>query len=304
MSDATFTIASDALTVRVAALGAQMLSITDARGAEWMTDADPAFWTGHAPILFPIVGEVAGGVIRLGGREYPLERHGFARRRVFAVVEQAEDAITLRLADDEATRAVYPFAFQLDLAFRVAGTEVTFAATVRNTGDEPMPFSIGFHPALAWPLPGGGDKLAHRIVFQKREPGPIRRLDSEGLLRAYEDTNVGEDGVLALRPILFEADAMIWDQLASRALTYEGEAGDGASAPAIDVAFPDCPMLGLWQKPGASFLCIEPWAGIADPAGFRGDFRDKPGVMELPPGEVREFAVSLTIRPATAMEEE
>lgn len=297
-----FAIASEALTVRVAALGAEMLAITDASGAEWMTDADPAFWTGHAPILFPIVGEVAGGAIRLDGREFRLERHGFARQREFAVVDQAADAITLRLTDDAATRAVYPFAFQLDLAFRVAGAVVTMTATVRNTGVAALPFSLGFHPAFAWPLPGGGAKTAHRIAFDKREPGPIRRLDRDGLLRAYEDTNVGEDGVLALRPVLFEADAMIWDQLASRALTYEGAGSETATAPAIDVAFADCPMLGLWQKPGADFLCIEPWAGIADPAGFDGDFRAKPGVLELPPGEARAFTVDLTIRSAAPIE--
>lgn len=299
-----FTIASDRLTVRIAALGAEMRSIRDASGAEWMTDADPAFWAGHAPILFPIVGEVAGGAIRLDGQDYPLARHGFARRQEFAVVAQASDAITLRLTDDAATRAVYPFAFELDLHYAVDGAGLSMAATVRNTGDAAMPFSIGFHPGFAWPLPGGGDKHAHRVIFAKREPGPIRRLDADGLVRAYEDTKVGEDGVLDLRESLFEADAMIWDQPTSRALCYEGGAADGMTAPAIDLAYPDCPMLGIWQKPGANFICLEPWAGIADPAGFTGDFRDKPGVMELAPGAARAFPVSITIRPATSAKED
>lgn len=299
----TFTIASDELTVRIAALGAEMLSITDASGAEWMTDADPSFWTGHAPILFPIVGELAGGVLRLHGVQYPLARHGFARKRDFAVVEEGAGELVLRLSDDEATRAVYPFAFDLDLHYAVEGATLSIAAIVHNKGDEPMPFSIGFHPGFAWPLPGGGAKLKHRIVFDKREPGPIRRLDADGLLRAYEETNVGEDGVLTLRPILFESDAMIWDQPASRALTYEGEATDGMRAAAIAMAYPDCPMLGIWQKPGANFICLEPWAGIADPAGFDGDFRTKPGVMELAPGEDRTFAVAITIRPAAPLSE-
>lgn len=298
------TIGSDELTVRIAALGAEVLSIRDASGAEWMTDADPAFWSGHAPILFPIVGEVAGGVIRLDGREYPLERHGFARRQDFAVVGQASDAITMRLSDDDATRAAYPFAFELDLRYAVAGATLTMTATVRNTGDAAMPFSIGFHPGFAWPLPGGGAKHAHRVTFAKREPGPIRRLDADGLVRAYEDTKVGEDGVLHLRESLFDADAMIWDQPTSRALTYEGGTTEGLTAPAVDLAYPDCPMLGIWQKPGANFICLEPWAGIADPSGFASDFREKPGVMELAPGEARDFAVSITIRPAAIMKED
>lgn len=299
----TFTIASDDLTVRIAALGAELLSITDASGAEWMTDGDPAFWSGHAPILFPIVGELAGGVMRLDGREYALTRHGFARRREFDLVEQGEGHVALRLSDDEATREVYPFAFDLELHYAVEGETLSIAAIVRNTGEAVMPFSIGFHPGFAWPLPGGGEKLKHRIVFDKREPGPIRRLDADGLIRAYEETNVGEDGALTLRPILFEADAMIWDQPASRALTYEGEASEGLRPAAIAMAYPDCPMLGIWQKQGADFICIEPWAGIADPAGFDGDFRSKPGVMELAPGEDRSFALAITIRPAAPLTE-
>lgn len=300
----TFIIASDELTVRIAALGAEMLSITDASGAEWMTDADPAFWSGHAPILFPIVGELAGGVLRLDGVEYPLARHGFARKSEFVCEEHEPYGwVRFRLSDNEATRKVYPFAFDLELYYAVEGKSLSIAAIVRNKGDEAMPFSIGFHPGFAWPLPGGGAKLKHRVVFDKREPGPIRRLDADGLLRAYEETNVGEDGGLTLRPILFENDAMIWDQPASRALTYEGETTEGMRAAAIAMAYPDCPMLGIWQKPGADFICLEPWAGIADPAGFDGDFRTKPGVMELPPGEDRTFAVAITIRPAAPLSE-
>lgn len=295
----TYTIASQALTVRIASLGAELQSITDASGAEWMTDGDPAFWSGRAPILFPIVGEVANGVIRLDGQEYPLARHGFARRREFVCEEHEQNGwVRFRLSDDAETRAAYPFAFDLELLYAVDGQMLTVTATVRNRGDAVMPFSIGFHPGFAWPLPGGGDKSQHRVIFEKREPGPIRRLDEDGLLRAYEDTPVGEDGVLSLRPELFDADAMIWDRPASRNLVYEGEASDGMTAPAIDLSFPDCPMLGIWQKPGAEFICLEPWAGHADPAGFEGDFRAKPGVMEIAPGEERSFMMAVTVRPA------
>ena len=49
---------------------------------------------------------------------------------------------------------------------------------------------------------------------------------------------------------LFAADALIWDDLASRALSYGADGGSW-----LDIAFPDTPMLGLWQKPGANYLC-------------------------------------------------
>ena len=299
-----FTIGSGDLNARISSLGAELVSLADASGAEWMTDGDPAVWSGRAPILFPIVGELAGGSLRLDGEEYALARHGFARRREFVCEEHDPDgAVRLRLFDDAETRAVYPFAFELELAYRIEAMTLTMTATVRNRGEGAMPFSIGFHPGFAWPLPGGGAKLAHRVVFAEREDGPIRRLDADGLLCAFEDTPV-RNGTLRLHHGLFGADAMIWDRLASRSLRYEGEMpeGRGARPAALDMAFPDCPMLGIWQKPGAGFVCLEPWAGVADPAGFRGHFRDKPGIMTLEPGAGRSFAVTMTVRPAKAGE--
>lgn len=287
------TIASDALTARINPLGAELCSLTDAHGREYMTDADPAFWTGHAPILFPIVGGLAGGVYRLDGREYALSRHGFARRSDFAVVEQRGAVVRFRLTDSAETRAVYPFAFELELAFRLGGARLEIEATVRNPGEAVLPFALGFHPAFAWPLPGGGEKLGHTIVFAHEEPAAVRLLDGEGLVAASEPSPIERD-TLALDPALFARDALIWDQLASRSLDYRGEQG----SPSLHIDFPDTPYLGIWQKPGANFICIEPWQGHADDAGFTGQFRDKPGMVLLSPREVRSFRVDVTVTPA------
>jgi len=303
MSEAV-AIGSGKLTARISPLGAELVSITDASGAEWMTDGNPEFWTGRSPILFPIVGELAGGKLRLDGAEYDLARHGFARKRVFVCEEHEPGGwVRLRLSDDEQTRAVYPYPFDLELFYEIEDTTLAMTATVRNTGNSAMPFSIGFHPGFAWPLPGGGDKQDHSVRFIEREGGPIRRLDGDGLLCFYEDTPV-VDRRIALHSGLFRADALIWDRLESRGLCYEGAApeGEGASPASIQMAFPDCPMLGIWQKPGADFICLEPWAGHADPVGFDGDFREKPGVMELEPGAERSFRVSVTITPAVSGE--
>ena len=117
MSDLV-TITSGDLTARIAPLGAELHSLTDAAGREYMTDADPAFWTGHAPILFPIVGELRDGTYRLDGREYALPRHGFGRRSPFALIEHRGHITRFRLTDSEDTRAVYPFAFALELTYR------------------------------------------------------------------------------------------------------------------------------------------------------------------------------------------
>lgn len=291
MTDDLIAITSGQLTARVNPMGAELWSLTDSLGREYMTDADPAFWTGHAPLLFPVVGALSGGKLRLDGREYPLPRHGFARHSRFEVIETGESHVRFGLSDSAETRAVYPFAFALEITFHVEHRALRMTATVRNPGDAPMPFSFGYHPAFAWPLPGGAAKADHVIAFSEAEPGPIRRVDqATGLLLPDAEPTPVAGHHLALDAALFAADAMIWDRLESRSLTFGAPGGAQ-----LAIAFPDMPMLGIWQKPGAAFLCIEPWQGHADPQGFAGDFRDKPGVVTLQPGEARSFRMDVTV---------
>lgn len=292
MSDDLIAISSGHLTARINPFGAELWSLTDAAGRQFMTDADPAFWTGHAPLLFPIVGALNGDRLRIDGREFAMAKHGFARKSAFEVVEAQADRATFRLCDSAATRADYPFAFVLEMAFVLDGATLRMTATVTNPGASDLPFSFGFHPAFAWPLPGGADKAAHRIEFAQAEPQPICRIDPPSGLLLQETFQTPVDGkTLTPDATLFEPDAIIWDTLHSRALSFGADGGSW-----LDIAFPDTPMLGIWQKPGAAYLCLEPWAGIADPVGFDGDFRDKPGVMVLAPGQRRSFRMDVTVR--------
>lgn len=287
-------ITSGALTARIDPFGAELVSLTDAAGREYIWSGDPAWWSGRAPLLFPIVGALAGGCYRLDGESYPLDKHGFARRSAFACEEHEEYGwARLALEDSEQTRAVYPFAFRLELYFEIADTTLDVAATVTNRGERSMPFSFGFHPAFAWPLPGGAPKDAHRITFERPEPAPVRRIDpASGLLLDRLEATPIEGRVLTPEVQMFAADALIWDDLSSRACRFDAPGGA-----AVDLAFPDTPMLGVWQKPGAPFLCIEPWQGVADPHDFAGDIRAKPGIVELAPGAARTFRLTITVTP-------
>lgn len=289
-------IGSDQLSAAINPLGAELWSLTDGQGREYMTDADPAYWSGRAPLLFPIVGALNEDLCRIDGAEHPLPKHGFARRSLFAVIEQGPDRATFRLTDSAATRAAWPFRFALDMAFRIEGDVLRQVATLRNPADTPLWFSFGFHPAFAWPLPGGAAKADHRVTFAVAEPGPVRRLDPpSGLVLPDPQPSPVVGRTLWLDAGLFEPDALIWDQLASRSLTYGAEQGAR-----LEIGFPDTPLLGIWQKPGAAFLCIEPWQGIADPQGWHGEFRDKPGVVELAGGTDRSFRMDVRVVPPPA----
>lgn len=291
MSDQLVSIASDGLTARINPLGAELWSLQGAGGRDLMTDADPRWWTGRAPLLFPFVGRSRGDVYRIDGREYAMPQHGFARRMAFSQVEHRPEAVTFRLEADASTRTVYPFDFRLDMRFAVAGETLMMTATVMNRGEADMPFSFGYHPAFAWPLSFGGAVEEHVVEFEKVEAAPIRKVGEEpGLIARESAASPVEGDVLHPTHAMFEGDALIWDRLESRSLLW---GAPGRTRLKID--FPDTPWLGLWQKPGARYLCVEPWAGMADLVGFEGDVWDKQGVMRLPPGEERRFRMDVTL---------
>ncbi|HVJ03034.1 MAG TPA: aldose 1-epimerase family protein [Sphingomonas sp.] len=282
-------IASETLSASIDPFGAELSHLRDAEGRELMTDADPAFWSGRAPLLFPIVGRLAGDRYRLDGREYPLPQHGFARRQPFALVERGPSNVVLRLAANDETRAVYPFEFILDAAYTLTGATLAIEITATNAGDRDMPASFGFHPAFAWPLPYGGAKEEHRITFAEPEPAPLNRIEA-GLLGPADRPTPVDGRVLPLHDDLFAADALVWQHPASRALSYGTESG-----PRLDIAFAEMPTLALWTKAGARFLCVEPWQGHADPVGFDGEIWEKPGILRLAPGESRSFGMQVTL---------
>lgn len=291
MSDTCIAITSPALSARIEPLGAELWSLRDAAGRDLMTDADPRWWTGRAPLLFPFVGRSRGDVYRLDGHVYPMPQHGFARHRPFALVERDAAGALLRLEADDESRAVYPFDFRLDMRFALEGATLRMTATIANRGEATMPFAFGYHPAFAWPLPYGGAVEAHRIRFERPEPAPIRKVGAEPGLIARDPVPSPVIGAeLAPTHAMFEGDALIWDNLASRSLTW-GVPG----RPHLRIDFPDTPWLGLWQKPGAHYLCVEPWAGMADPVGFAGDVWEKPGIMALLPGDSRSFRMDVTL---------
>lgn len=284
-------IGSGKLSARINPLGAELWSLADAKGRELMTDADPAFWTGHAPLLFPIVGRLRKDSYRVDGHEYALPQHGFARRLPFQLIAQDDSSVLFRLDADEETRRVYPFDFRLDMAFVLEEASLFMTATVVNQGPVDMPFSFGFHPAFAWPLPFGGPKDQHMILFEEGEPAPIRRIgDEPGLIALEPVPTPVRNNALVPTHEMFEGDALIWDKLNSRRLKW-GVPGHSA----LDIAFPDTPWLGLWQKPGANYLCIEPWAGMADPVGFDGDIWMKPGIIRLAPGAQQAFQLNVRL---------
>lgn len=283
-------ISSGELSATISPLGAELQSLTDASGRELMTNADPDYWSGRAPLLFPIVGRLHDDTLSVEGREYPMKKHGFARKSPFTLIESSAERALFRLCDSPDTRAQYPFEFELDAGYRMEGATLFQTVRVRNSGSGMLPFSFGYHPAFAWPLPFGGAREAHEIRFEQPEPGTLRRVTPYGTIALASKPSPVDGDKLQLSDSLFDDDALVWESINSHSLTY-GAPG----LPSLQIAFPDTPSLGIWTKAGAAFVCVEPWAGTADSEGYAGEFADKPGIMHLSPGGERFFRMNITL---------
>ncbi|ONG58720.1 aldose epimerase [Pseudoroseomonas deserti] len=282
-------IAGGALSATIQAAGAELVSLRDGGGGEYLWQAGPA-WRRHAPLLFPIVGRLPGDTLRHAGKSYRMTQHGFARDRRFAWASREADRCRLRLVDDAESRALYPFAFALEVEYRITGGRLAVRSQIANTGSVPLPCSFGAHPAFRWPLVEGAAKDAHRLTFAHEETGPSLRL--EGGLLGYPEPNPVTGRELALNEALFERDALILPGVASRAVRYA--APDGT---ALLMEWEGYTDLGLWSKPeGADFLCIEPWSGMSSPKAWDGEFNDKPDIMHIAPNAQRSFQWSMEIK--------
>ena len=242
-------IGNDHLSATINPFGAELSSLKDADGRELMTNADPAFWTGRAPLLFPVIGVTRDG-IRLNGQHYPMAKHGFARHSTFELVTHEATRAVFSLGDSEETRTSYPFTFRLEVEFRLEEATLTVEVRILNRGEVPMPASFGFHPAFAWPLPYGKARADHRIIFEKDEPSRLREIAPDGLIAEARRDSPLDGRVLHLADDLFTNDALVWDPVESRHVTY---GADGA--PQLRIAFPDTDKLGIWTARRGLCLC-------------------------------------------------
>jgi galactose mutarotase-like enzyme len=290
MSDESHAFGTGDARACVLAHGAELCWLRDAAGIDYLWDAGAA-WPRHAPVLFPIIGRLRDDTLRHEGQAYRVTQHGFARDRRFTWVERTATGCVLALEDDDATRALYPFPFRLEVRYAIEGSTLTVAYVLSNTGNGALPASLGAHPAFRWPLAAGVAKEEYSLTFEAAEPEGIRSV-SGGLLTDIVRPSPLVGQRLDLSESLFADDALIWENVASRWVRFSAARGPG-----LTVAWQGFPQLGVWMKLGSDFLCIEPWAGLASPAWFDGEFMDKPYGFVVAPGATRESSYSVTVEP-------
>lgn len=281
---------SATMEARISPLGAELKSLRHFPHGELLWQGDPASWEKTSPLLFPVIGRVAGDRIRIRGESYPMRQHGFAQSLRYEVVEKTELSCLLVAEDDPATWESYPFSFRLEVGYSLDENKLTVSTAVFNTGRGVMPASFGYHPGFRWPVEGGLPKSDHYIHFPD---------DSEIVVARPLDTLLGpQRSHMQLRGGIFQLDeteflrgAIIALGPTSRSVQFASKSGKLS----IDVAFEGLSNLGFWMRPGHDFLCIEPWQGHADPHDFDGDFFDKPGLDLIAESSVVNYRLSICL---------
>lgn len=291
------TLRSGRLSAAINPLGAQLFNL-QLDGREYLWQGDPAFWARRAPVLFPIVGSLCNGRAESAAGPCVMGRHGVARNYEHAVVGRAADgsAVTFELRDNAETRAAYPYRFKLNMTYAITG-EATLSQTFRvtNTGDVPLPFCVGGHPAFNVPLPGVQGEAFEDYVLKFSRPWTctLPVIGEDGLMswdNAYECPQ-GSDTV-PLTHASFAHDALMFTDAPDSTLTLLGtKSGHGAR-----VEFPGFRYIGVWSAANnAPFVALEPWTGHTDERTGEGVFERKAGMTMLAPGETDERTFRITL---------
>lgn len=272
-----YTIQNEFLSVSADQQGAELHSVI-CEGTELLWQAGPEWWAGRAPVLFPVIGTFRGATYLHDGKRYMLsQNHGFARRSKFTLVNHSEDVLTFSLCDSEQTREIYPFEFELLVTYKLSGNSLHTGFKVTNKSETDMYFSIGGHPAFNCPLFHGETFEDYEIVFNENETAGTHIIE-EGLVLDKTVPFFNHSNQISLNHALFRKyQTLVFSNLKSTSVALRSrKTGTG-----VTLDFAGFPYFGIWQPPGAPFVCLEPWQGIDDSSVSTENLCDKKGIMKL-----------------------
>lgn len=273
-------IENEKLTVGVKEFGCEIASIkSKATGYEFMWQGNPDIWSGQAPILFPIVGRLIDDKYTLDGRDYEMPKHGFARKMLWEFIGGNDKSMSFRLSDTADTHEIYPYIFDLTVTYTLVGNTLTVSHDISNKSEKVMYFSIGAHPAFNCTI---GDKL----TFDENETLSTEKIDLVKSLRLPDKISVLNNSKdIIITKDIFNEDALILSDIKSENITLNLADSDRK----IIFNLGNAPYLGIWAKPGAPYVCIEPWYGVNDSQTKKEDFSQKDAINAVQVNETFNF---------------
>lgn len=280
------TLENEHLTIMINPLGAELTSVIDrASDYEFMWQADADFWGRHAPVLFPIVGRLKDNQYQYNGDTYNMTQHGFARDSEFEVVETTGSTALFCLKSSEATKEKYPFDFELYIQYTLNRKNVVTKYKIVNPStEEEMYYAIGGHPAfnMSQKEDASGELEFDQVTVEIKPHVEITHLPltADGLI-ADSKAEQQVPGEMKITHETFHNDALVYKIDEGKAI----ELKDKANNVQINVLTSNLPYVGIWSPypVRGGFVCIEPWAGIADTESTSGNYNEKVGINHLEP---------------------
>ena len=279
-------IENDYLRVGIKLQGCELTSIFNKKdNTERLWQGDTSIWYGQSPILFPIVGRLLEDKYILDGKEYNMPKHGFARNLPWTLKENNGTSISFILTDTEETLKLYPYSFDFVVTYILEESTLYVQHKILNKNDKTMLFSLGAHPAFNCEI---GDVLS----FDEKETLETKNIDLERSLLLPETKPVMKDETdLVITKDIFNADALIFEGVRSGYVTLKSNCHNRK----IRFCLGGAPYLGIWAKPGAPYVCIEPWYGLNDTPERKSDLSEKAGINSLSAGDEFLFTWSAQI---------
>ena len=269
------------LEIKTSIIGAELTSIK--LNKKEKLHQGESYWKRHAPILFPIVGQLKGGKTIINGEEFEMGQHGFARDMEFEEINPN----TFLLKHSNETLKKFPFKFELYVKYTISDDELITTYKVINKDNKTMIFGLGGHPAFICDY----STENYQIQFEKEE-NEIEFLQLEnGLISNEKAPNFLKNNALDLLPNTFEKDAIIMKNLHSKkVILFNKKSGKNL----LEFDFTGFPYLALWSKIGAPFVCIEPWFNTTDKTNSNGKFEEKENILKLEPE--KQFECSYKVK--------
>ena len=279
--------------VQINGIGAELCSFkSKLNDLEYVWQGNPEYWASTAPVLFPIIGALKNGVYQHNGQKYSVPKHGFIRHNENLVIKnKSESEITFSYASNEDLKKDYPFDFQFEITFSLHENVLTVTHLVTNNGDAEMLFSLGGHPAFNCPLLSSENYEDYYLEFDQEQILETTVLSNNGLLTDETFEVICNLKQIDLTEDLFANDALIFKDIPSKNVVLKSK-NHGHS---VTVKYDDFKNLGVWAKHKAPFVCIEPWLGVTDHENTTGVFKDKEGIIALPPNEIYEVKFEIEV---------
>jgi galactose mutarotase-like enzyme len=220
-----------------------------------------------------------------------MQRHGFARQSPFTLVESTATSATFSLQSSDETMADYPYAFDFQIGYSLAGNKLDVTYRVINQDNKTVFFSVGAHPAFAVPFLDGEAYEDYYLEFEKAEPLETSMLSADGYFTGETKLMPTDGNRLALTKNLFDEDALVFKHINSRSVSIRST----KNGHAVTITYEEFPYLGIWAKPGAPFVCIEPWLGCADSVGELLPIERKELIQQVAVGQTFSAAFSIKV---------